>query len=268
MVVCRRRIYGPDVLTGLDHVIIASADPDADARALEHLLGLRATGGGRHDTQGTFNRLFWLGDSFVELMGVFDESIAAQSWWGAYLLTRLAAGGGYMGMALASDGMADDVTRLRALGSPISDGVAGERVRPDGDVVRWVMGRLPTPDPELGLMFLIEHDLSAAEWRPADRAARASLEHPLGGPASVVRVELPVADTARATMRLLRDLGLQFRPSLVGAGARDTSLGSQTLRLTPVGSAAAGATPSIVIRGGSEARAGAFLGCNWEVIPA
>src|SRR5262245_16040613 len=219
------------MLTGIDHVIVASADPDADATVLSRQLGLAAGGGGRHDAHGTFNRRFWLGDSYLELMGVFDSALAGESWWGRHMLARLSAGGGYAGMALASDDLAGDVARLRELRSPISDPAAGERVRPDGDVVRWAIGRLPAPDPELGLMFLIEHDTSAAEWRPEDRRARATMEHPLGGPAALVRVELPVADTARATMSLLRDLGLQFRPSLAGAGARDTSIGSQTLRL-------------------------------------
>jgi hypothetical protein len=75
---------------------------------------------------------------------------------------------------------------------------------------------------------------------------------------------LPVADTARATMRLLRDLGLQFRPSLAGAGARDASIGTHTLRLTPSGTAA---KPSIVIRGGPTARTVESLGSNWMSIP-
>jgi hypothetical protein len=183
------------------------------------------------------------------------------------MVARLSAEGGYAGMALASDDLAADIARLRGLGSNVSDPITGERIRPDGDVVRWAIGRPPTPDPELGLVFLIEHDATAAEWRPADRAARAAEEHPLGGPASLVRVELPVADTARATMRLLRDLGLQFRPSLAGAGARDTSLGSsQTLRLLPANGPAV-PRPTITIRAGSEARSEDYLGCRWDVSP-
>ncbi len=252
------------MLTGIDHVILASGDPDADVAELGRRLGLAAGGGGRHDAHGTFNRLIWLGDSYIELMGVFDEPLAAESWWGTHMLGRIAAGGGYAGMALATDNVAADVERLRGLGSAISEPIAGERTRPDGDVVRWAIARPPSPDTELGLAFLIEHDSSAAEWRPVDREARSVVVHPLGGPASLLRVELPVADTARATMRLLRDLGLQFRPSLAGGGARDTSIGAQTLRLRP---AAAGGAPTIVIRGGSAALTEEVLGCRWELVP-
>ncbi len=235
-------------MTAIDHLILAVPDPDASARLLEQELGLDATGGGRHDAHGTHNRLIWLGDSYIELMGVFDEKLAAESWWGAHMLRRLADGGGYAGMALASDDLAADVARLRALGSPISDPVPGERLRSDGDVVRWAIGRLPAADPDLGLMFLIEHDTSAAEWGPADREVRAAQRHPAGGPAALVRVELHATDVARASMWLLRELGLQFRPSLAGGGARDTSIGAQTLRLRR------GARSTVVIRAGTGER--------------
>lgn len=254
------------MLTGIDHVIVAVADPVAAAAEVEDTLGLRPGGGGRHDAHGTFNRLFWLGDSYVELMGVFDRELAAQSWWGAHLsavLGRVPAG--YAGMALTSDGLAADIARLRSLGGPISDPVDGQRVRADGDVVRWRIGRLPAPDAELGLAFVIEHDTAGAEWRPAERVARSAEEHPLGGPARLVRVELPVADVARASMRLLRELGIQFRPSLAGAGARDASIGTQTLRLRP---ARPGSSVTIVIRAGHEPRRSIeLLGCEWRIEP-
>lgn len=251
------------VLTGIDHVIVACRDPDAAARAIESALGLRAAGGGRHDAHGTFNRLFWLGDSYLELMGIFDADVARTSWWGAHML-RLVSGAeaAYAGLALASDDLTADVARLRGRGSPISDPIAGERLRADDELVRWAIGRLPAPDPELGLVFLIEHDTGAAEWRPADRTARAAEVHPFGGPARLLRVELPAGDVGASTLRLLRALGLQFRPSLGGGGARDSSIGVQTLRLRR------GGQPTIVIGGGTAPVAQDVLGCRWEIRPA
>jgi hypothetical protein len=250
------------VLTRIDHLIVAAEDPAAAALEIEEGLGLAASGGGRHDAHGTHNRLIWLGDSYLELMGVFDERLATESWWGRHMMARLADGGGYAGIALATDDLEGDVAGLRALGSPISGPAAGERIRPDGDVVRWSIGRLPAADPELGLVFLIQHDLASAEWRPGDRAARAQQLHPLGGPASLARVELPVADVTRASTWLLRSLGLQFRPSLAGGGARDTSIGPQTLRLRR------GGRPTVVVRGGNGAREHIATGCRWVVQPA
>jgi len=250
------------VLSGIDHVILACADPPGAAAELEALLGLAATGGGRHDAHGTFNRLFWLGDSYIELMGVFDADLAARSWWGAHMSRLLEMrSASYAGLALASDDLESDVARLRGQGAPISDPVPGERLRPDGEAVRWRVARLPQPDPDIGLCFLIEHDSGAAEWRPEERAARAAQVHPLGSAGRLARLELPVSDVRTATLRLLRELGLQFRPSLAGSGARDASLGSQTLRVS------GGKRPVITVRAGTAARRVEALGCDWELVP-
>jgi hypothetical protein len=251
--------------SAIDHIIIAVADPDAAAAELESTILLRSSGGGRHDAHGTYNRLIWLGDSYIELMGVFDGALADASWWGRHVRSILArTPAALAGVPLAAHDLANEIDRLRARGSTLLDPVAGERVRADGQVVRWSIGRLPSPDPDLGLVFLIEHDTSGAEWRPDDRAARASETHPLGGRARLIRLETPVRDPARTAMRLLREFGLQFRPSLAGAGARDTTIGDQVLRLVPYRGEAA-PPPEIVIRGGSEDRHAELLGCRWSV---
>ena len=61
------------MLLGIDHLVIAVRDPDAAAATIERDLGIAFTGGGRHDAWGTFNRLAFLGDSYLELIGVFDR---------------------------------------------------------------------------------------------------------------------------------------------------------------------------------------------------
>ncbi|TMD28247.1 MAG: VOC family protein, partial [Chloroflexi bacterium] len=53
------------MLLGIDHLVIAVAVPDDATAQLEQELGLTSAGGGRHDTLGTFNRLVWLGDSYL-----------------------------------------------------------------------------------------------------------------------------------------------------------------------------------------------------------
>ena len=256
------------MLTGIDHVIVGVTDVDAAAAEVEAALGLRAGAGGRHDAHGTHNRLIWLGDSYVELMGVFDAALAAESWWGSHLLHVLGvAPEGLAGVVFATTDLDADIRLLRSRGAPISDPIPGERVRPDGEVVRWRIGRLPQPDPELGLTFLIEHDTGGAEWRAADRAARASEAHPFGGTARLARVEMAVDSVRSTSLRLLRALGLQFRPSLAGAGARDASVGSQSLRLL---AARGSASATIVIRaaGLAEPRSTDLLGMRWELVPA
>jgi hypothetical protein len=253
------------MLTGIDHVLIACSDPDTAAAELEATVGLHIDVGGRHPSHGTFNRIGWLGDSYVELMGVFDRDLAARSWWGSHLLRVLEhSAAGWMGVALGSDDATADAALLAGRGSALGQLEAGERSRPDGGVVRWRLLHASKPDPDLGLLFLIEHDPSSPEWSPADRAQRASLAHPLGGPARLQRIEMPATDLRAAAMRLIRDVGLGFRPSLSGRGARDASVGRQTVRLMP---ATRGVVPRIVIRGGAHSREVSVLGCSWQLEP-
>jgi len=255
------------VLTGIDHVIFVVRDPADAARELEDALGLRAGGGGRHDAHGTFNRLVWLGDSYIELMGVFDAALAERSWWGGHMLSVLARGtDSFAGLVFATDDLVGDSARLQAQGSTLGEASADERRRPDGEVVRWRTARLPAPDQDLGLVFAIEHDATGAEWRAEERAARAAEEMPGLGRVRLARVDIAVPDVARASLRLLREFGIQFRPSLAGGGARDSSLGGQTLRLGP---ARLGPSTMIALRASAlaEPRRASLFGCDWVMEP-
>jgi hypothetical protein len=250
---------------GIDHLVIAVSDPDDAAAELERELGLAATGGGRHDALGTFNRLVWLGDSYLELIGVFDRALAKQSWIGAPTARVLDQGGGLATWAIATDALGPELARLRAMGSNLGEPVAGERVRADGTIARWRVALPPLLGP-VEPPFLIEHDEGAAEWTPADRLARSGQHHPAGGSVSLEAVELPVDDLNGSRQRFGRTAGLRFRPSLAGGGSRDASVGRQTVRLRPRwgGSAAALIHLAAPV---SDKRVGEFLGCRWMMRP-
>src|SRR5512140_1596858 len=113
------------MLLGIDHLVIAVADPDRAAADLERDLGLEASGGGRHAALGTFNRLVWLGDSYLELIGVFDRALAEGSWIGAPTVRALDAGGGLATWALASDALDRDVADLRSAGADLAEPIPG-----------------------------------------------------------------------------------------------------------------------------------------------
>jgi hypothetical protein len=214
------------VLLGIDHLVIAVPDPDAAAAELEARVGLPAGGGGRHDRLGTFNRLVWLGDTYLELIGVFDADLAAESWTGAPTLRALERGGGFATFAVAADAIDADVGALRSRGSELVTPIGGERTRPDGRVVRWRLSTAARLDPDQP-PFLIEHDPTGAEWTPADRAERAL------GPGRLTVLELAVDDVNRTSQAWLRTVDLRFRPSLAGGGARDADIGPQIVRLRP-----------------------------------
>src|SRR5262245_44138496 len=91
------------MIRGIDHLVVAVEDPDAAVAALSTGLGLEADVGGRHEALGTFNRLVWLGDSYLELIGVFDRDRAAASWIGRPTLAGLEAGGRLVTWAVAVD---------------------------------------------------------------------------------------------------------------------------------------------------------------------
>ncbi len=236
------------MLLGIDHLVLACADPDAAALELERAVGLRADGGGRHDALGTFNRLVWLGETYLELIGVFDRALAERSWIGAPTVRALDAGGGLATWAVATDAIEVDVERLREAGSLVARPIAGERSRPDGGVVRWSLAAPPTLGPNEP-PFLIEHDLDGAEWSSEERASRAAEAHPIGRPVRLETLEIAVVDPGATGLRVLRTVGIgPFRPSLTGGGARDASVGAQTVRLRPAGGPAAPTWPIATIR--------------------
>jgi len=245
------------MLLGIDHLVIAVSDPDEAVALLQDRLGLAPGGGGRHERLGTFNRLVWLGDSYLELIGVFDADLAADSWVGAPTLRKLEGGGGLATWAMASDAIETDAARLRDAGSDLGQPIPGSRTRPDGRVVRWSLAAAPTLAPD-GPPFLIEHDTSGAEWTPVER------EESAVGPARLDRLELAVDDVDRTSRAFLRTVGLRFRPSLAGGGARDADVGPQRLRLRPRRGGSPMATIAVSIAGGDPAEE-LDLGCRWMV---
>ena len=208
------------MLLGIDHLVIAVRDVAAAEGALARSIGLVCTGGGRHEAMGTYNRLAFLGDSYIELIGVFDRSLVLSSTTfavGNAALAVLEAGSeGLATYALASDDVAADVTALHVTGPPIGSPVPGYRVRPDGDVVRWI-----TAFPELGPAgppFLIEHEYAGAEWGDEARAVRGAFRHPGGGRVRVTSLELPVPDVAVGVLEHAAVLGLDLEGGTTRVG--------------------------------------------------
>lgn len=215
------------MLLGIDHLVIAVRDPDTAAAELERDAGLSFTGGGRHEAMGTWNRLAFLGDTYLELIGVFDRALVLSSHSFAVGRAALAIlDEGFEGLAtwaLATDGIHEEVARLHAAGSSIGAPAAGSRVRSDGEVVRW-----HTAFPELGREeppFLTEHEYAGPEWGEAARATRDAFRHPAGGPVRLVVLTLPVGDPGTVAARYAAVVGVAFE-----AGGRAT-VGEQTIEL-------------------------------------
>lgn len=221
--------------SGIDHVVIAVVDPDAAALELTERVGLAFTAGGRHAGLGTLNRIAFLGDAYLELMGV-DDPVAAERWAiGAAVVRALGRGGGFATYGLVDDGIRRTVARLQANGSGIGPVVHGSRDRPDGARVEWSTA---SPD-ELGPdrpPFLIKHLSTGPEWGADALAARRAFIHPAGTVARLVGVELAVPDPLSLAGDCASQVGLEFEAM---ARAAITTVGAQSIRLVPEASGAA-----------------------------
>jgi hypothetical protein len=251
-------------IIGIDHLVIAVADPEGAADELGRALGIAFTAGGRHEQGGTFNRLAFLGQTYVEVIGVFDRGLVRSA--SAFAVGQAAMAvldegrEGLATWALLSDDVAADVARLRGAGSPIDAPVTGSRTRPDGETVRWI-----TAFPALGPAeppFLIEHVPTGQEWGPEAMAARATFRHPVGGALRVTGLDLPVPDVAASAERYGSVLRLAFTKD------GRTAIGEQVIRL-----ATGGPTDPPVVRLASDDPAAPpltldRLGVRWTRAPA
>ena len=138
----------------LDHVVYAVRDlEDAAARwRTDH--GLDSVAGGRHPRWGTANRIVPLGEDYVELIAIVDEVAAARSEFGRSLRSAVETGEGWFAVCVATDDLDAVAARLEAEVEP------GERVRPDGEVVRW--RRVDPTGREPWLPFFIAWDVPPA----------------------------------------------------------------------------------------------------------
>jgi hypothetical protein len=200
------------MIRGIDHLVIACADPDAAADALASQLGIAVTGGGRHAGRGSWNRIAWLADgSYLELIGIDDPELAGRSPVGAAAVRILHEhGGGLATYALAVENLEATVAGLRAAESTIGPVARGSRTRDDGEVVEWWTA---FPDADLGpagVPFLIEHAHTGAEWGVDALAARAGFAHPIGSPVALARLDIAAAEPPSTAAALHGELGIDF----------------------------------------------------------
>lgn len=218
------------MIRGIDHLVIACADPDAAATELESDLGLTAGGGGRHEGSGTFNRIVWLADaSYLELIGVEDRDAALRSPVGAAVVATLDAHGG----GLATWALCDDEVELTAGALPpgaFGPVIHGSRTRLDGELVEWWAALPQAPLAPDGVPFLIQHAYVGAEWGHAALAERVSFRHPLGSSVHLARLDLATGDPPSAAAVLHEQLGLDF---WAVADLAVADIGPHVVRLVP-----------------------------------
>ena len=250
------------MIGGIDHLVIACADPDAAAAELESTLGIVAGGGGRHERHGSWNRIAWLADgSYLELIGIDNASLAAQSPVGATALRALEErGGGLATFALRTDDLEATAAGLRAGASSLGPVVPGSRARDDGEVVQWWTA-VPEPPLAATVPFLIEHAYSGAEWGADALAERAGFRHPIGSPVILARLDLAAAEPAAVAASLHDELGIDF---WAVADLAVAEVGPHVIRLVPRREMA---VPAVIVLGAEidAPRTEQLLGLRFDV---
>jgi len=248
--------------SGIDHLVIAVPDPDAAAQQLENALGIVATGGGDHPGVGTFNRLAFLADAYLELIGVRDPAAAMRWPVGAATIRALAAGQGFATYALAHDGLEATVLRLGEAGSSIGPVTPGARTRPDGELVEWWTATFPDLGPDRP-PFLIRHAYRGIEWGEQAMERRRTFTHRIGTPVSLIALDLAAGDPPAVAATYARELGVRFEPETNGIG---TEIGRHHVSLMPGGESQA---PAVVhLRGGLSATTVELFGVRFAMTPA
>ena len=181
-------------------MLIAVPDLEAAARGFEESHGLSSVEGGRHAGWGTANRIVPLGDAYVELITVVDDSEAAGSVFGRWVTSGLrSAPGRPLGWVVRTDSLDEVVARLGLSASE------GSRAGRDGRMLSWRLAGAEAATREPSLPFFVE-------WgEGTSLPGRAPVAHPAGS-ARIARLEL-TGDAGRVARWLGSDeLPIGVRP--------------------------------------------------------
>ena len=248
------------MLLGIDHVVVAVRSVEAAEAELSRAVGLAFTGGGRHEAMGTYNRLAFLGDTFVELIGVFDRGLVEAA-GGSFPVGRRPTrssrpgGEGLVTFAVASDDVAGDVALLRGPGLADRRAARGLTDTP-GRRGRPVVDRVPAgPRPGAAAVPHRARARRAPSGVHAARAARAAFRHPGGGRVRLATLELPVRDAEAVADRYAKELGIAFSEGWRAA------IGDQSIELVPDGSEP---VVELAVEPGTPAIDALHLGIRWR----
>lgn len=249
---------------GIDHLVIAVPDPEAAAAELELALGIAFTSGGRHPGAGTYNRIAFLRESYVELIGVEDRVAAETGRIGAAVARTLREqpDGGFATFALLDDDLDATVERLRGAGSEIGPVMRGSRLTSGGETVEWWTATFRDLGPGAP-PFLIRHARHGSEWSDEAVARRGSSVHPAGCVISLALLELATADPDALAARYRSQLGLT---SETVGDDRLVDIGPHTVLLGPLADAGSSVTIVLACPGG-ERRSIARFGVQFELVP-
>lgn len=188
-----------------DHAVIAVRDLEGAIERYREL-GFDVGVGGRHTGRGTHNAVVRFGLDYLELISIYDEvEVATQGLRGELLRSFLRQHeGGCLGYCLASSNLDEDALRFERAGLPVTGPFAMQRVRPDGNILKW-------------RLLVVGHAAwrrtwpSLIEWEQTDEC-RLSWDEPgrhANGASAIARVTIAAKSLAQAQDLYVTQLGLE-----------------------------------------------------------
>ncbi|MGH2486299.1 MAG: VOC family protein [Ktedonobacterales bacterium] len=135
----------------IDHVTIAASRLDLLERAFTDA-GMTPEYGGAHSNGATHMDTLGFDDgSYVELISRLSADATSPMWD-----TFIVGDAGPCAWAVATDDLAGEVERVRALGIPVQGPTPLKRTRPDRTLIEWELAFLGEDSPGATLPFLIQ----------------------------------------------------------------------------------------------------------------
>ncbi|MBT2682779.1 VOC family protein [Bacillus sp. ISL-37] len=156
-----------------DHLVWFFKKPE---KAISHLneRGLQVVKGGRHESWGTYNTLIYYGLSYIEFLGIENLSIAEkhdENRLITQIVEQLAKENreGPATVAIRTNQIEELAIKLKTEGLTVYGPLTGERVRDDGQVIRWSLLFPEYEGKKVSLPFFIQ-------WEKSDEERYSELE--------------------------------------------------------------------------------------------
>jgi hypothetical protein len=151
-----------------DHLVFFLKKPEEAIFPLKQK-GIHAVNGGHHEIWGTYNSLTYFGLSYIEFLGIENLPIAEKQ-ENNRLITQIVQKLSIQGqegpakIAIRTKGIEQLAVRLKEKGYTVFGPFPGERVRADGQIIRWSLLFLEEEgEGELTMPFFIEWEKSDEE---------------------------------------------------------------------------------------------------------
>lgn len=167
----------------LDHIVHFVKEPKAMVEKTKEI-GLHTVEGGKHEMWGTYNSLSYFGLSYIEFIGVFDETLLEKSAEIPYTLhesyKKRNKKNGFTRIAIWTTTIEEDAKKLRDAGYEVIGPDSFSRIRPDGSVLTWKLLHFGKKELPFEYPFLIQWEGSDEE-RYNDLVNNGTIQkHPLG----------------------------------------------------------------------------------------